>query len=69
MVAGILSTILSREERDNGLFAGALCSLAYEMLPAAEQQLSSARADSEEEEIARATRALNKLCDEIDEFW
>ena len=66
MVAEILSTMRAREERDNGLFTGVRRSMAYDQLPAARQRLADARADGDEEEITRATRALNKLRDEID---
>jgi hypothetical protein len=48
------------------LFAGVRRSMAYDQLPAAEQRLARARASGDEEEIARATRVLNRLRDEID---
>ncbi len=40
--------------------------MAYDQLPAAQQRLALARAEGEDEEIARATRALKRLRDEID---
>jgi hypothetical protein len=59
----------ARQEQDNVLFAGVLHSMTYDQHASAEQQLASARENGEEEEnqeTALATRALSRLCDDID---
>jgi hypothetical protein len=66
LVAEIMLCMHARQERDDSLFAGVRRSMAYDQLPAAEQRLTCARASGEEEDIARATRALNRLRDEIE---
>ena len=66
LVAELMSGMRARQERDDGLFASVRRSMAYDQLTSAEQRLARARADGEEEEITRATRALNRLRDEID---
>jgi hypothetical protein len=54
------------KERDHGIFSRVQRSMAYNQLPAAEQSLTRARENGDKEEIALATRALNRLRDEID---
>ncbi len=54
------------QERDEGISSRVQRSMAYDQLPAAEQRLTRARENGYEEEFARATRALNRLRDEID---
>jgi hypothetical protein len=66
LVAELMLGMRARQERDDGLFAGVRRSMAYDQLTAAEQRLAHARASGDEEELARATRALNRLSDEID---
>jgi hypothetical protein len=56
----------ARQERERGIFSRVQRSMAYNQVPAAEQRLTRARENGDEEEIARATRALNRLRDEID---
>jgi hypothetical protein len=66
LVAELMTSMRARQERDDGLFAGVRRSMAYDQLPAAEQRLARAQDAGEPEEIARATRALNRIRDEID---
>ena len=66
LIAEFLSGMRARQERDDGIFSRVQRSMAYDQLPAAEQRLTRARENGDEEEIARATRALNRLRDEID---
>ena len=56
----------ARQERERDIFSRVQRSMAYDQLPAAEQRLTRALENGDEEEIARATRALNRLRDEID---
>ena len=57
----------ARQERDDGLFAGVRRSMAYDQLPGAERRLDRAVALGDQEEIARATRALIRVREEIDD--
>ena len=66
LVAELMAGMCARQERDDGFFAGVRRSMAYDELPAAQQRLALARAEGEDEEIERATRALKRLRDEID---
>jgi hypothetical protein len=61
-----MSGMRARQERDDGLFASVKHSMAYYQLPAAEQRLDRALQVGAEDEITRATRALNRFRDEID---
>ena len=57
----------ARQERDDGLFAGVRRSMAYDQLPGAERRLDRAVALGDQEEFARATRALIRVREEIDD--
>ena len=67
LVAELLSGMRARQERDDGLFAGVRRSMAYDQLPGAERRLDRAVALGDQEEIARATRALSRVREEIDD--
>ena len=66
LIAEFLSGMRARQERERGIFSRVQRSMAYDQVPTAEQRLTRARENGDEEEIARATRALNRLGDEID---
>jgi hypothetical protein len=61
-----MSGMRARQELDDGMFASMQRSMAYDQLPAAESRLARAREAQDEVEIARATRTLNRIRDEID---
>jgi hypothetical protein len=46
----------ARQERERDIFSRVQRSMAYDQVPAAEQRLTRARENGDEEEIARATR-------------
>ncbi len=54
------------QELDDGIFSRVQHSMAFDQLPAAEQRLTRACENEDEKELARATRAQNRLHDEID---
>jgi hypothetical protein len=66
LVAEFMSGMRARQQQDNYMFARMQRSMAYDQLSAAEQHLARARDNKDEEEIALATLALNRLRDELD---
>ena len=66
LVAEFMAGMRARQERDDGMFARMQRSMAYDQLPAAELRLARAHESGNAEDIARATRTLQRLRDEID---